>query len=118
MGDTVMVLACSGGADVGALADRTARALKKAGTARMYCLAGVGGRLPSMVQTAQAAKTLLAIDGCPQNCAAHCLRNAGIETFRHLGLADVGFEKGHAPPTDDAVARAVGEAERLLAGDA
>lgn len=114
MADNALVLACSGGSDVGELADRTARALKQAGTAKMYCLAGVGGQLPSMVKTAQVAATLLAIDGCPQNCAAHCLKNAGIETFGHLQLADLGFEKGKAPVTDEAVARITAEAQRLV----
>lgn len=115
MTDNSLVLACSGGSDVGELADRAARAVKKAGSAKMYCLAGVGGGLPSMVKTAKAADTLLAIDGCPQNCAAQCLKNAGIEKFRHLKLADLGFEKGKAPVTDEAVATIAGKAQRLLA---
>jgi uncharacterized metal-binding protein len=114
MSDTTLVLACSGGSDVGELADRTARALKAAGTAKMYCLAGIGGQLPSMVKTARAADTLLAIDGCPQNCAAQCLKNAGIETFRHLKLAELGFEKGKTPVTDEALVRTTGEARRVL----
>lgn len=74
-----LVLACSGGSDVGEIADRTARAVAKSGAAKMYCLAGIGGKLPSMVKFAGEAETILAIDGCPQHCAAHCLTNAGIE---------------------------------------
>jgi uncharacterized metal-binding protein len=115
MSDAALVLACSGGSDVGELADRTARALKAAGTAKMYCLAGIGGQLPSMVKTAKAADTLLAIDGCPQNCATHCLKNAGIETFHHLKLADLGFEKGQSPVTDEALARTLDAARAMLA---
>lgn len=118
MSDNVLVLACSGGSDVGEQADRTARAIKKTGAAKMYCLAGVGGGLPSMVKTAKAADGLLVIDGCPQNCAAECAKNASIETFRHLRLADMGFEKGKAPATDEAVARVVAEAQQLLPGAA
>ena len=114
MADNSLVLACSGGSDVGELADRTARALKKAGTAKMYCLAGIGAKLASMVKTAAAAGELIAIDGCAQNCAAHCLRNAGIENFRHLKLVEMGFEKGKAPVTEDAIARAAQQASRLL----
>ena len=57
MADNTLVLACSGGSDVGELADRTARSLKKTGVAKMYCLAGIGGQLPSMVKTAAAADT-------------------------------------------------------------
>lgn len=115
MSDAALVLACSGGSDVGELADRTARALKAAGTAKMYCLAGIGGKLPSMVKTAAAATPLLAIDGCPQHCATHCLKNAGIDTFQHLKLAELGFEKGKTPVSESTLARTVGEAQRLLA---
>jgi uncharacterized metal-binding protein len=118
MSENVLILACSGGSDVGELADRAARALKKSGAAKMYCLAGVGGQLPSMVKTAKAADALLVVDGCPQNCAAHCAKNAGIETFRHLKLADLGFEKGKAPVTGEAVSRIAYAAQRLLAGAA
>jgi uncharacterized metal-binding protein len=118
MSENALILVCSGGSDVGELADRAARAVKKTGTAKMYCLAGVGGQLPSMVKTAKAADPLLVIDGCPQNCAAQCAKNAGIETFRHLKLADLGFEKGKAPATDEAIAKVADEAQRLLAGAA
>lgn len=113
-----LVLACSGGSDVGELSDRAARALKASGTAKMYCLAGVGGQLPSMVKTAQAADKLLVIDGCPQNCAAHCVKNAGIETYRHVRLAELGFEKGKSPVTDAAIAAVTNQAQRILAADA
>jgi uncharacterized metal-binding protein len=40
----VLVFPCSGGSDVGELADRGARKLSQAGTAQMYCLAGIGAR--------------------------------------------------------------------------
>jgi len=114
MPDNILVLACSGGSDVGELADRTARALKKDNAAKMYCLAGVGGQLPSMVKTAKSADALLAIDGCPQNCAAQCLKNAGIDAFAHLRLADMGLEKGKAPVTIETITRLAAEAQRFL----
>jgi uncharacterized metal-binding protein len=111
---TTLIFGCSGGSDVGEIADRTARELAKSGGGKMYCLAGVGGKLPSMVKFAREADTILAIDGCPQNCAAHCLKNAGIETFRHLRLAEMGFVKGQTPASNEAVRRATEQAAQLL----
>ena len=37
-----LVFPCSGGSNVGELADRAARQLEQDGTAKMYCLAGIG----------------------------------------------------------------------------
>lgn len=114
MTTNTLIFGCSGGSDVGEIADRTARSLARKGAGKMFCLAGVGGQIPDMVKFAAKADTLLAIDGCPQDCAARCLRNAAITTFRHLRLADAGFVKGQTPPTGDAVARAEDKANALL----
>lgn len=109
-----LVLACSGGSDVGEIADRTARTLAKSGTAKMYCLAGIGGKLPSMVKFAGEADQILAIDGCPQHCAAHCLHNAGIEKFRHLRLAELGLEKGKSPATAKMIEKVTAAAQKYF----
>lgn len=114
MSANTIIVSCSGGSDVGEIADRAARKLAREGAGKMYCLAGIGAKLPSMVKFAQAADVILAIDGCPQNCAARCLDNAGVAGFRHLSLADLGFAKGEAPATEDAVAQVVDAAKFLL----
>lgn len=114
MSGTTIIVSCSGGSDVGEIADRTARTLAREGAGKMYCLAGVGAKLTSMVKFTQAADVVLAIDGCPQNCAAHCLDNAGITGFRHLNLADLGFAKGQAPVSDEAVAPVAAAAMHML----
>ncbi len=41
-GGTVLVFACSGGADVGETADRAARLIDDREAGSMYCLAGIG----------------------------------------------------------------------------
>ena len=40
-----MIFACSGAADVGAVADQAARKMTRDGTGKMFCLAGIGGRV-------------------------------------------------------------------------
>ncbi len=40
---TKLIFACSGAADVGAIADQAARKLTRDGVGKMFCLAGIGG---------------------------------------------------------------------------
>ena len=80
------VLACSGCSRAGELADLTARRLEEIGAAKMSCLAGIGGRVKSIMNTVQCAPELLMVDGCPLECGANTLRLAGITEFKHLKL--------------------------------
>ena len=47
----------------------------------MSCLAGIGGRVKSLVLKAENAERILVVDGCPLNCAAHTLKLAGFQKF-------------------------------------
>jgi uncharacterized metal-binding protein len=100
-----LVFPCSGAADGGEVADRAARWMTRAGTGDMYCLAGIGGRVSGIMASTQAATKILAIDGCPQECARKTLEQAGFTGFRHLKLTDLGLLKRQTPPTDDVVRR-------------
>jgi uncharacterized metal-binding protein len=82
---------------------------------KMFCLTGVGGRVASILKITQAADRILAIDGCIQDCASSCLKEAGFEDFASLKLAELGMEKGLSPVTDENVARAAEAAARILA---
>ena len=113
-GGTKLIFACSGAADVGAVADQAGRKMTLDGAGRMFCLAGVGGRIDGIMKTAEAADAILAIDGCPLNCTKSCLEQAGIEKFVHLQLADLGMEKGKTPVSDEVVAKAAGAGTEML----
>lgn len=110
-----LVFACSGAADVGQIADLAARKLTKDGAGKMFCLAGIGGRASSIMETTRAASRILAIDGCPLNCAKLCLEQAGFNHFEHLQLADIGLVKGQSPPSDETVAATASAAAEKLA---
>ncbi len=99
-----LIFSCSGGADVGAVADLTARKLTRDGVGKMFCLAGLGGRVSGIVKSTEAASKILAIDGCPLNCAAKTLKEAGFNDFVHVRLTDLGCEKGNTPVDDGHVA--------------
>ncbi|MDD5138754.1 MAG: putative zinc-binding protein [Verrucomicrobiales bacterium] len=114
---STVVYACSGCSDAGELADRIARQLTRDGAAQMSCLAGIGGRVKSLVAKAENAERILAIDGCPLNCTRHTLELAGFKNFEHLELHKVGIRKGSAPVTDERIASGVTAAKKILAGD-
>ncbi len=109
-----LIFPCSGGSDVGAITDQTARKLTRDGVGKMYCLAGIGGRVSGILETAKAVDTVLVIDGCPQDCARKTLEQAGISTFHHLRLSDLGMKKGESPDLDSHVGRAAAHARELL----
>ncbi len=111
----VCVLACSGCSAAGELADHTARRLQQLGAAKMSCLAGVGGRIPSLTATVRNAPGILMIDGCPLECGAHVLRNAGFTNFKQLKLHELNVRKNDAGAVDEAtVTRLANAALRLL----
>jgi uncharacterized metal-binding protein len=102
-GETKLIFACSGGSDVGHLSDLGARAVARQELGKMHCLAGVGGRVDPILATARAAAKILAIDGCPHNCAKKTLEQAGFTGFLHLSLNDLGFTKGRSEPTPERI---------------
>ncbi len=73
----------------------------------MFCLAGIGGRVSGIMETTRVATAILAIDGCPLDCARKTLEQAQFTGFEHLRLSDLGMEKGKTPATEEAVARVV-----------
>jgi uncharacterized metal-binding protein len=113
-GPTALVYACSGSADTGEIADRAARRLDAEDKAWMSCLAGIGGRVSGLMANAAAAPMLLAIDGCPQDCAKKTLELAGFSTVKHVRVTDLGFKKGKSPVTEDAIQRVTIAAAALL----
>jgi len=93
-GEINLVFPCSGGADVGELSDRIARSITKTGKAKMYCLAGIGGDVSGIVESAKSAAKILVIDGCPVECARKTLQKRGFENIIHIQLNNCGFKKG------------------------
>ena len=111
-----LIYPCSGSADVGALADLAARQMTRDGSGKMSCLAGIGGRVSGLMASTECASKVLAMDGCPLNCAKKTLELAGFSGFEHLCLADIGFQKGQSPATPEHVAKVAQAAAPKLAG--
>jgi len=109
-----LIFACSGAADVGEIADRAARKLTRDGAGRMFCTAGLGGRISGILKTTEAAEGVLAIDGCPLNCVKSSLEQAGFTAFQHLQLADLGLEKCKSPVTEENVNKVAAWAVEMI----
>lgn len=109
-----LIFSCSGAADVGELSDRVARQLNREGAGKMFCVVGIGGQVPAIMQTTQGADLILAVDGCPLQCVKSSLEQAGITDYRHLRLWELGLVKGQTEVNDELVNKIAQEAKILL----
>ncbi len=104
------------------MANQMALWLDREGLAEMSCIAGVGGGVSGLVQTAQSGRPILALDGCVLACAAACLGQAGVIADGHVLLSDSGVKKRKHADFDQVQARevylrAVVPRARALLGD-
>jgi uncharacterized metal-binding protein len=90
---TVLLYACSGGANGAEISDKAARELMFGGCGTMFCLAGLGADIQGMVQTARDADLNLVIDGCPMDCAKKIFDRHGLTNCRQIKVTDLGIEK-------------------------
>ncbi len=101
---------------MGGLSDQAARQMTRDGTGKMYCLAGVGGRVEAILANTRGAAKLLAIDGCSQECARKTLELAGFSGFEHLKLEEMGYKKGATPVTPERIREVADRGAALLIG--
>jgi uncharacterized metal-binding protein len=88
-----MILACSGGSNVGQLANQAAVELTQEGFGKIYCLAGIGGHVSGFVQSAKDVSEMVVIDGCATCCSKATLEHAEVPIKSYLILTDLGIEK-------------------------
>ncbi len=111
-GDNVLLFACSGGSNVGQIANEAAKKLDEEGLGKFYCLIGVGAGIEGMLVNARGADRIVAIDGCPVACAKIALEKAGLKADSYVVVTDEGVEKGHHFSLTDAEVQAVCDAAR------
>ncbi len=109
-----LIFACSGAADDGEISDRAARKMSKDDLGKMFCLAGIGGRVEPVMQKTRSASKILAIDGCGLDCVKNCLEQAGLTEFRHLQVAELGMEKGKSPATDENINKVAAKGKEMM----
>ncbi len=92
-GGEVMILACSGGSNVGQLSNQAAVELTQEGFGKMFCLAGIGGQLSGFVQSARDVSEMVVIDGCEVGCARAIFEKAGVPLKNYVVITDEDIEK-------------------------
>ena len=112
-----LVFSCSGAADVGEISDRAARKLTRDSAGKMFCLAGVGGHVNTILMSTQAAGKILVIDGCPVDCTKKTLEHAGFSGFSYFRITDLGYVKGNSPVTPEAIDRVAAHGKSLLSSE-
>lgn len=113
-GASKLIFACSGAADVGAIADQAARKMTREGNGKMFCTVGIGGKVGPIMENTKAAEKILAIDGCPLDCVKNCLKEAGFNDFAHLRVTDCGMEKGKTEVSDFNITKIAHRGSELL----
>ncbi|MGB8992080.1 MAG: putative zinc-binding protein [Desulfobaccales bacterium] len=113
-----MILACSGGSNVGQLSNQAAIELTQEGFGKLSCLAGVGAHLSGFVQSARDIDNLVVIDGCEVGCAKGVLEHAEVRLQAYLVVTDLGIEKNKDMNLKRDEIDRVKEAVRRLQADA
>jgi uncharacterized metal-binding protein len=91
----ILIFPCSGGSNVGQIANQAGVKLTQDGMGRFFCLAGIGGHVSGMIESTKAGKVLVAIDGCPVACAKKTLEHAGFNIDEYVEITSMGIEKNH-----------------------
>jgi uncharacterized metal-binding protein len=91
----ILIFPCSGGSNVGQIANQAGVKLTQDGIGNFFCLAGIGGHVSGMIESTKAGKVIVAIDGCPVACAKKTLEHAGFNIDEYVQVTDLGIEKSH-----------------------
>lgn len=83
------------------MANDLAVRLDREHVAEMFCIAGVGGDVGPLVDTATSGRPMLFIDGCPLECARKSLENHDVTPNCHVNLAKRGVPKQYHVDYDD-----------------
>jgi small redox-active disulfide protein 2 len=87
---------CSGGCNVGQIANETAKLLVARGRGMFACLVGVSSYEGSFIANAKNANGVIVLDGCDSNCAYKTLRLAGVEPTVHVVVTtELGLKKDY-----------------------
>ncbi|MGA2518672.1 MAG: putative zinc-binding protein [Thermodesulfobacteriota bacterium] len=91
----ISIFSCSGGSNVGQIANNVGVKLTEDGVGKIFCLAGIGGHVSGIIESTKAGKVVVAIDGCPVACAKKTLEHGGFNIDEYVQVTDFGIEKNH-----------------------
>ena len=92
-GENIAIFPCVGASNVGQLSNKIAIELDKKEIGNLMCTAGIGARASGIMKSAEASDRIIAIDGCPVNCASKTLELAGFKVDSHIIISEFGIQK-------------------------
>lgn len=105
----VRIVTCSGGSNVGQIANQAAVELAREKVAGFFCQAGIGAHIKGMVESGKKADLIISIDGCQVQCAAKTMQHVEIEPAIQIIVTEFGIEKSPEMILDEKVCRRVVE---------
>lgn len=106
----VMFLACSGGSNVGQIANDAAKQLDSLGQGKMFCAVGIAALGGGFTKAASEASCVVAIDGCEVACVRKAMEREGLSPHVHVVATNLGIEKAHRFDYTQEEVATVGEA--------
>jgi uncharacterized metal-binding protein len=113
-GFTDPIFSCSGAVDIAEIGDRAVRTLHKAGDAKVFCVAGIVGKVELIEVNTRGADRILVVDGCESDCARKNDGIGGYTEFIHLRISDLWMGKGKTPVTDERIAMVAAKLRELF----
>ncbi len=111
----VAIFPCVGAANVGQLSNKIAIELEKEGIGNLMCTVGIGARAPGLMKSAEASDRIIAINGCPVNCASKTMELAGFKVDREIVISELGVKKTKdRDPSDEEVAEVLEKVKEIL----
>jgi uncharacterized metal-binding protein len=92
-GSNNAIFPCVGASNVGQLSNKIAIELDKRGIGNLMCTVGIGARASGLMKSAEASDRIIAIDGCPVNCASKTLELAGFKVDSQIIISELGIKK-------------------------
>jgi uncharacterized metal-binding protein len=116
LAERTKIFSCSGASNCGQIANAVVVQLAETGHGYMSCIAGVGAHDIKIVEGAQNAGRIIAVDGCGVACARKILEHTGVPVTHWINVTDYGIKKAHnrlsAEP--DEVKHVLGEVNKVL----
>ncbi|HII79065.1 MAG TPA: zinc-binding protein [Methanosarcina sp.] len=111
----VALFPCAGASNIGQLSNKVAIELEKQGIGNLMCTSGIGARAPGIMKSAEASDRIIAVDGCPVNCASKTLELAGFKVDRQIVISELGVKKTRdRNPGDEEVSEVLEKVMEIL----
>lgn len=110
----VLLFPCSGGSNVGQIANQAAVELTREKVGKLFCLAGVGGHIQSFIESCKGNR-IVVIDGCPLACGKAIFDHAELPVSDYVVVTGLDIKKSHDfDLSPDDIAKVCGEVKRRL----